>query len=216
MDVVKCWPFDGDGDGDGDESVLLPPMEVPKFRWWSHELELLRSVSAQHKSSHSHQVESGKTEKSVEERRQIKGKSRPPKKRSILEIFAVAPQIDSSADLEGGEDDDDDDDDEAQVEDGNGDVTCVEEDEFNSGIKRKNSKTKNKTKMKKTKKKNKRKKKRSRLEDEVAVGIESKGNKDKSKRKAKKAKNAKNDEESIPSKVCVIQHHKIVFYLLIS
>ena len=27
--MVKRWPFDGDGD----ESVVLPSMEVPKFKW---------------------------------------------------------------------------------------------------------------------------------------------------------------------------------------
>ena len=201
MDVVKCWPFDGDGDGDGDGSVLLPPMEVRKFRWWSHEVELRRSAAAQEKSSYAQQVESRKPDKSTDDRRQIKAKSRPPKKRSILEIFAVAPQIDSSADLEGG--DDDDDADEAQVEGENGCVSGTKEDEFDSAngvdlkINRKNNKTKNK-KKKKSKKKSK-KKKKSRLEEEVAVGIESKVNKNKFKRKAK------NYEESIASKVCMIR-----------
>ncbi|KAJ9685906.1 hypothetical protein PVL29_015003 [Vitis rotundifolia] len=191
VDVVKCWPFDGDGDGDGDESVLLPPMEVPKFRWWSHEVELLRSAAAQRKSSHIHQVESQKPDKSTEERRHNKAKARPPKKRSILEIFAVAPQIDSSADLEVG-DDGDDDDDEAQVEGEDGDVGVIKEDEFDSpngvAFKIKSKKSKNKNKKKK------KKKKKSSLEEEVAVGIESKVNKNKSKKKAKK------DEESIASK----------------
>ena len=190
VDVVKCWPFDGDGHGD--ESVLLPPMEVPKFRWWSHEVELLRSAAAQRKSSHIHQVESQKPDKSTEERRHNKAKARPPKKRSILEIFAVAPQIDSSADLEVGDDDDDDD---AQVEGEDGDVGVIKEGEFDSpngvAFKIKSKKSKNKNKKKK-------KKKRSSLEEEVAVGIESKVNKNKSKKKAKK------DEESIASKVCVI------------
>ena len=76
-------------------------------------MELLRSATAQGKSSHVHQVESRKPEKLTDERRQIKAKSRPPKKQSILEIFRVTLRINSSTHLESGDDDDED---EAQVE----------------------------------------------------------------------------------------------------
>lgn len=196
VDVGKCWPFDGDGDGN--RSGLLPPMEVPKFRWWSHEVELLRSAAIQRKSPQIHQVESQKPEKYTEDRRHGKAKTRPPKKRSILEIFAVAPQIDSSADLEGGGGDDDDDEPQDEGED-EGDVGATKEYGLDAPtgvalqIKRKKSKIKS---NKKTKKKNKRKK--SKLEEEVAVGIESQLNKDKYNKKRKE------EEESTASKVCVI------------
>ncbi|OMO60854.1 putative Zinc finger, Rad18-type [Corchorus olitorius] len=59
IDVVKCWPFGGpssdDGDGESSSSSnskikketmesLLPPITVTKFRWWSEELDRLKST----------------------------------------------------------------------------------------------------------------------------------------------------------------------------
>ncbi|KAK9285742.1 hypothetical protein L1049_024942 [Liquidambar formosana] len=180
VDVVKCWPFGGD---DSEEEVkpkeegavvgLLPPITVPKFRWWSHELELLRSkdgdvVCGNSKISElqeeeseivrnvsnlvSEKADAEKPEVSSasedekldlvcpvcrvftaatvnavnahldsclararEERRRMiraaaaamkakaKAKAKAPKKRSIVEIFAVAPQIEA-VNLEDDED----------------------------------------------------------------------------------------------------------------
>ncbi|KAK8586768.1 hypothetical protein V6N12_021294 [Hibiscus sabdariffa] len=165
IDVVKCWPFSGassssssgDGDDNGNSKIskqtmgsILPPITVTKFRWWSDELDLLKSTELQsssgggmeknkleekqpRKQSDSLQVYLHVGEKSDErsdmlecpvcgafaastvnalnahvdsclaqasrqERRQMRmpikpTKSRTPKKRSITEIFAAAPQI---------------------------------------------------------------------------------------------------------------------------
>ncbi|GKV48527.1 hypothetical protein SLEP1_g55337 [Rubroshorea leprosula] len=105
VDVAKCWPFTHAPDTNiSVETVqsLLPPITVTKFRWWAHELHLLNSSS--HRCSDVNcPVCGGFTAANVngclaqappEERRsQTKPKSRIPKKRSIVEIFAVAPQI---------------------------------------------------------------------------------------------------------------------------
>ncbi|KAB2011242.1 hypothetical protein ES319_D09G006900v1 [Gossypium barbadense] len=158
IDVVKCWPFSGaasssssssddddDDDDDGNRKIskqtmesFLPPITVTKFRWWSEELDRLKSTELANIQSSSNQsdflqvnlhvgeksdegpdmlecpvcgafaastvnalnahVDSCLAQASRKERRQmrmsIKGtKSRTPKKRSITEIFAVAPQI---------------------------------------------------------------------------------------------------------------------------
>ncbi|XP_044503677.1 uncharacterized protein LOC123224171 isoform X2 [Mangifera indica] len=140
VDVVKCWPFSGGTDeivNKEDIDRLLPPITVTKFRWWSHELDLLRSsnnsnsssvVNAEAEEDNKLVEEEEEEEKldmvcpvcrvftaatvnalnahidnclvqaSREERRRmrlaIKAKSRPPKKRSIVEIFAESRQID--------------------------------------------------------------------------------------------------------------------------
>ncbi|KAJ6830375.1 uncharacterized protein M6B38_354060 [Iris pallida] len=75
-DEHKCWPFDGDA-----EVRLLPPIQIRKFRWWSDELDAARS----------RETESGRPEAAV--RRSARGKQKAPKKRSIIELFAVAPQV---------------------------------------------------------------------------------------------------------------------------
>lgn len=71
-DVGKCWPFDKD-----DAVISLPPISIPKFRWWVDELETARSLTA------------------------TEGKQRAPKKRSIVELFAMSPQLEAD---EGEED----------------------------------------------------------------------------------------------------------------
>lgn len=146
--MVKCWPFGGESDELNKEVIepLLPPITVAKFRWWSHELDLLRSKessSVEENPQRAQEIntndadfvtegsEAGKSveeeekldmvcpvcrdftaatvnavnahidsclsQASREERRQMrlamKGKSRAPKKRSIVEIFAVSQQI---------------------------------------------------------------------------------------------------------------------------
>lgn len=141
VDVVKCWPFSGGTDeivNKEDIDRLLPPITVTKFRWWSHELDLLRSSNNSNSSSvvnaeaeednklveeeeeeeekldmvcpvcrvftaatvnalNAH-IDNCLVQASREERRRmrlaIKAKSRPPKKRSIVEIFAESRQID--------------------------------------------------------------------------------------------------------------------------
>ncbi|KAE8735816.1 HVA22-like protein F [Hibiscus syriacus] len=151
IDVVKCWPFTGassSGDDDDDDGTgklskqsmesLLPPITVSKFRWWSDELDLLKSTelqssgmeknNLQEKQVNLHvgeksdersdmlecpvcgafaastvnalnaHVDSCLAQASRQERRQMRmlirpTKSRTPKKRSITDIFAVAPQI---------------------------------------------------------------------------------------------------------------------------
>lgn len=83
VELRKCWPFSGDITGDLIHS-LLPPITVPKFRWWSHELTSLLTkspVSVDDDSDPSF-------------RRKAKAKSKQPcKKRSIVEICAAAPTI---------------------------------------------------------------------------------------------------------------------------
>ncbi|XVE83597.1 hypothetical protein DITRI_Ditri16bG0099600 [Diplodiscus trichospermus] len=165
IDVVKCWPFSGGSsssssssdDDNGNSSIdkqtmesLLPPITVTKFRWWSEELDLLKSAELANVESsglekiklrekqprnqinllqvnihvgeksdersdmlecpvcgafaastvnalNAH-VDSCLAQACREERRQMRmaiksTKSRTPKKRSIVEIFAAAPQI---------------------------------------------------------------------------------------------------------------------------
>lgn len=145
--MVKCWPFSGDGEINKEEvEAILPPITVPKFRWWSHELNknnkddgdddngdklleeevedeklemmcpVCKVFSANTVNAVNAHIDSCLSHVSREERRQMrvasKARSRPPKKRSILEIFAVAPQIHKVVDHDdhSGEDDDDDDD----------------------------------------------------------------------------------------------------------
>lgn len=92
--MVKCWPFDGDFSEQTVKS-LLPPIVVKRFTWW---LDELSSETAQKLTIHS-QKERGETSSrnSAEEGvkagrlKSLKGKMRATKKRSILEIFAVAP-----------------------------------------------------------------------------------------------------------------------------
>ncbi|KAJ7963883.1 Inter-alpha-trypsin inhibitor heavy chain like [Quillaja saponaria] len=104
VDVLKCYPYDVK-EGKIDVEAMLPPITVTKFRWWSDELEASRSNGVLRDDGESVEkteelvgVEEEKLETDScaaqarrEERR--KAKSKAPKKRSIAEIFAVAPQI---------------------------------------------------------------------------------------------------------------------------
>lgn len=77
----KCWPFSGDITGDLIQS-LLPPITVAKFRWWSHELaSMLAKSPVAVDDSDSPFL------------RKAKVKSKPCKKRSIVDICATAPNI---------------------------------------------------------------------------------------------------------------------------
>ena len=260
VDVVKCWPFaksseinvaDG-GDEDKDKSkedikASLPPITVAKFRWWSQELQSVKSNQTHHQLARIQGEQDGfptkesefgeeNSEKAVsevaeeklemvcpvcrvftaatvnavnahidsclaqaskEERRQMR-KAKAPKKRSIAEIFAVAPQIEV-VDV-----DDDDDDDE---EDSSGGEVKVGSFQFSAGdyvV----STFKGKKKMMKKKKKNKKKKNRKikkRVLEENGVAIESRLKKNKRKLMKKKNKKALKDG-SIATKVSDLYH----------
>ncbi|XAR48363.1 hypothetical protein NMG60_11031173 [Bertholletia excelsa] len=127
VDVDKCWPFSGKEDIE----ASLPPIEVKKFRWWSEELQLIVESEEDeirpralgfgessppcndHNSNYSknkHTKNNNKMEVEValdlSSKKKMVMKSRAPKKRSIVELFAVSPQV---------VDDIDDDDDEEVV-----------------------------------------------------------------------------------------------------
>lgn len=105
VDVVKCWPFD-----DANEEVVrasLPPITIKKFSWWFDKLQLVQDDEEESDLG-------SESLQSMRMRRSGKGKSLPkskarakaPKKRSIVELFAVAPQVErvnSDDDDENGE-----------------------------------------------------------------------------------------------------------------
>lgn len=84
VEVRKCWPFSGDVTGELIQS-LLPPITVPKFRWWSHELASLLTKSP---------VTPDDSDPAF--RRKAKAKSRPCKKRSVAEIARREDERDDS------------------------------------------------------------------------------------------------------------------------
>ncbi|XP_042060816.1 uncharacterized protein LOC121805098 isoform X3 [Salvia splendens] len=116
INVVNCWPFDGDFNEQTVKS-LLPPIVIKRFTWW---LDELSSETAHKLTIHPQKetYESGETSSrnSAEEGvkagklKSLKGKMRATKKRSILEIFAVAPPAINPEKVGEEEDDDDDDD----------------------------------------------------------------------------------------------------------
>ncbi|XP_047945017.1 uncharacterized protein LOC125191667 isoform X1 [Salvia hispanica] len=97
INVVNCWPFDGDF---SDQTVksLLPPIVVKRFTWWLDELtsETAHKLTI-HSQKQTYQRGETSSRNSAEEGvkagklKSLKGKMRATKKRSILEIFAVAP-----------------------------------------------------------------------------------------------------------------------------
>ncbi|WOL08219.1 hypothetical protein Cni_G16971 [Canna indica] len=128
VDYDKCWPFSEERGG-----RTLPPMPVQKFRWWADEVRMARlggeggdRVDQEKKATvdeaadgrEDPMVETARvaracdaTEASVEERplRTLSSRAKPrtPKKRSILELFAVAPPVRGvqerdKRDIEGG------------------------------------------------------------------------------------------------------------------
>lgn len=111
VDVVKCWPFD-----EADEETvktMLPPITIKKFRWWFDELELLHSdctisdLNIESMRMKKRVDKTRKTKKNKKKKKGLKGKlnNKAPKKRSIVELFAVSPQVERV-----NSDDDDDDD----------------------------------------------------------------------------------------------------------
>lgn len=101
VDVLKCWPL-------GPTKIeyiqaFLPPITVNKFKWWTDELDneltedltcpvcfVFKAVSTQELNGH---VDKCIVQIAKNENNKIKAKSRGPKKRSIVELFAVAPQV---------------------------------------------------------------------------------------------------------------------------
>lgn len=101
VDVLKCWPF-------GPTKIeyiqaFLPPITVKKFKWWTDELDneltedltcpvcfVFKAVSTQELNAH---VGKCIVQLAKKENNKMKAKSRGPKKRSIVELFAVAPQV---------------------------------------------------------------------------------------------------------------------------
>ncbi|XP_017698780.2 uncharacterized protein LOC108511379 [Phoenix dactylifera] len=104
VDSGKCWPFGGDGDGtrEGEMGRSLPPISSRKFRWWFDELEAERSVGLKPDGAAEElQLERARApaeEGSRQMRTPVKAKQRAPKKRSIVELFAVSPQIEAAED----------------------------------------------------------------------------------------------------------------------
>ncbi|KAI3457085.1 hypothetical protein Pfo_013748 [Paulownia fortunei] len=165
VNVVKCWPFD---EASSEESVqsLLPPITVKKFIWWLDGLQYLDSKSSKN-------VDNSKKKKKVQEKgesslrseddvedsavdvgegmgvvkvKSSRAKAKAPKKRSILEIFAVAPQVERVNSEEEEEENS------VQEEDGfcYSKLSCHEE--INWGLKGKRNEKRKDKKKKKTKK----------------------------------------------------------------
>ena len=90
VDFDKCWPFDS-GSGGAAAVKSLPQISVRKFRIWSEEISSIPIP------------EKGKAEEipSAVRTTPSKGKQRTPKKRSIVELFAVAPQIEAAEEEDG-------------------------------------------------------------------------------------------------------------------
>ncbi|GMN54880.1 hypothetical protein TIFTF001_024000 [Ficus carica] len=129
-----------------EEEALLPPMSVVKFKWWSHELRRLRSESTSEDDKSEPEMvcpvcrvfaastvnavnahiddclvadQAAKADRRIVMRsKAAKAKSKPPKKRSITEIFAVAPQIDAIEDASEASEREEEEDDEDEDEDG--------------------------------------------------------------------------------------------------
>lgn len=119
--MVKCWPFD---ESCSEETVksLLPPIVVKRFTWWLHELEQtaeelqiseIKSKKVSEKGETSSRNAGADLEDAEEgvkasKLKSSKGKIRATKKRSIVEIFAVAPPVMGKEGEEEEEEDDDD------------------------------------------------------------------------------------------------------------
>ncbi|PKU80676.1 uncharacterized protein LOC110095328 isoform X1 [Dendrobium catenatum] len=94
IDMGKCWPF-----GREVKVCSLPPISLRKFRWWADELESERGDG-----------EAAKVSLEEEDvcptpaRLGGRAKQKVPKKRSIVEIFAVAPQIEAVEEDDDGKD----------------------------------------------------------------------------------------------------------------
>lgn len=185
--MAKCWPFDEANEED--VRAVLPPIAIKKFRWWFDEIELVdgnnnilddeddeeEEVSDLESETleclRMKNVQKGKSAKvkGVNWKKAAKPKAKAPKKRSIVELFAVAPQVErvnSEDDDENGEYSD-------EEEDGDGD--SGQEDDLSC----------------KSKRKVKKKGILSMLKKENMVLIKKLKNKDEGKKKKKKEKGKK-------------------------
>ncbi|KAL0906103.1 hypothetical protein M5K25_024567 [Dendrobium thyrsiflorum] len=112
VDLAKSWPFIGEKD----EKPTLPPISICRFRWWTDDLSSARYAAdaAEIKAAEAEKTNekpdemielhlpnspptatSKKTTEEEEYLRSPKVKTRMPKKRSIVELFASAPQIET-------------------------------------------------------------------------------------------------------------------------
>nr|GMC72695.1 uncharacterized protein LOC109188287 [Ipomoea batatas] len=150
VDVVKCWPLDEET-REEDMRARLPPIAVKKFRWWFDELKSVRSGSGNEHSKLVEEVEED-IDVEIEEARAGKGKAKAPKKRSIVEIFAVAPQVERvESDDYMDESNSDDDDSVQQIDEvSNLKLAVLRESLLNSKSKVNSGKTKTKKKKKVT------------------------------------------------------------------
>ncbi|KAG8386749.1 hypothetical protein BUALT_Bualt03G0181400 [Buddleja alternifolia] len=144
VDVVKCWPFNDDEQ----ETVIksmLPPIFVKKFMWWLDDLELLR---LRHSNNNINVGGEGVIKvKSSCSRQKPKA---APKERSILEIFAVAPEVERVISSSDEEENRHDQQDGFGINTGSNKLSCLEEEISSWGLKRKRNDNNN-TKKKKNK-----------------------------------------------------------------
>ncbi|XP_027774485.1 uncharacterized protein LOC107024152 isoform X2 [Solanum pennellii] len=140
VDVVKCWPFD-ESTKEDHVKAMLPPITVKKFSWW---LDVLESEDSDDVVP-VRRIGTGRKVKCV------KGKTRVQKKRSIVDIFAVAPQVER---IDGDDDYYDDDEDEDEENDDNCAVVNEGKKEFSdrnvNAIRIRRSKRRSAMKKKKT------------------------------------------------------------------
>lgn len=85
VDMLKCWPFDEASMEDAE--AILPPITVKKFRWWFD--EIVQEDGEEESDFESESLASMRL-KSIQK---AKAKNKVPKKRSIVELFQVAPQV---------------------------------------------------------------------------------------------------------------------------
>nr|XP_010924694.1 uncharacterized protein LOC105047465 [Elaeis guineensis] len=103
VDFGKCWPFLGDGTREGEMGRSLPPISFRRFRWWFDELEAERSAEGKHDGA-AEELQLAPVEEGRQMRMPVKVKQRAPKRRSIVELFAVSPQIEAvEDDTDGGD-----------------------------------------------------------------------------------------------------------------
>lgn len=117
--MLKCWPFD-ETKTEFIEA-FLPPITVQKFKWWADGLDNKEAEAVTNGLScpvclvftagtttavNTH-VDRCLAQSSRKEQIRMKSKSRVPKKRSIVEIFAVAPQVEKLYDDEDADEDED-------------------------------------------------------------------------------------------------------------
>lgn len=224
-----------------EEAALLPPMSVVKFKWWSHELRRLRSESTSEDGKSAPEMvcpvcrvfaastvnavnahiddclfadQAAKADRRIVMRsKAAKAKSKPPKKRSITEIFAVAPQIDAIEDASEAsereeEEDDEDEDEDKDGEAENHDKLLVDNFKVLSVSSRSSGPTIKKSKTVIKAKKRKEKKKMVMMDEDKSLGVlhKMRENNTKLRKKKKKVKKKKAVEVSIATKVCQFCH----------